>query len=323
MTLGVTKASRLASSGRARHHDARGAGGLERLGGPRRQAIMHGLERRPDDVAAAIEVALDAAPGKMQHAVDAALLQRRPHRGRKCFGLGGAVDHHGADRRDPARPVRRSGPRRRDRAAAPRAGKALAPRAAPDRRRRRRPTITSAKPAARAASALLRPTASTGSASSSPRRGWSRQRARAVGAGDQDRRPTAARRDRHSARLRSAAAAPARPRARRARSAAAVRSLSGSGRVTRSRMISTLKKSGPARPFSSRAGIGAELFGVAARRPRASSRRLRCRRASRSCRGSASVRRQPSHGRRSACGRSRRARRETRARQASALNVSA
>ena len=33
----------------------------------------------------------------MQHAFDAALLQRRPYGGREFFGLGGPVDHHGAN----------------------------------------------------------------------------------------------------------------------------------------------------------------------------------------------------------------------------------
>ena len=31
---------------------------------------MHGLQRRSDDVATAVEIAFDAAPGEMQHAVN-------------------------------------------------------------------------------------------------------------------------------------------------------------------------------------------------------------------------------------------------------------
>ena len=73
---------------------------------------------------------------------------------------------------DNAPASRRSGPRRRDKAAA--AGDPAKRAAASRARSPASPSAetTSAKPAARAASALLRPTASTGSASSSPRRGW-------------------------------------------------------------------------------------------------------------------------------------------------------
>ena len=58
---------------------------------------MRGLEGRSGEIAAAIEITLDAAPREMQHAVDAALIQRRPHGRRKFFSLGGPVDHHGAN----------------------------------------------------------------------------------------------------------------------------------------------------------------------------------------------------------------------------------
>ena len=122
---------------------------------------------------------------------------------------------------------------------------------------------------------------------------------------------------------RPATAAPATPRARARASVAAVRSPSGSGRVTSSRTDQAVaKKSAPARRLSSRpASAPSEAASPAI--PRASSRTPRCRRASRSGRGTAGGRRRWSHGPRSACGRSRRARRGRRARQASAVLLSA
>ena len=143
--------------------------------------------------------------------------------------------------------------------------------------------------------------------------GMARERARAVGAGDEDRRPgRRAEIGVGTASMRSSGASTTSCPC--ARNAAAVRSLSGSGRVTSRRMVSPRRNPGPARPFSS-PPASAPSFSASRTSPsRVASKRFAAVGLRRSCRESAAARPRWWRGRRSACGTSRRARRGRRAR---------
>ena len=194
----------------------------------------------------------------MQHAVERARRQRRRDRRREARGLDRAIDHRGvapASRRreiagEIAGAVLAGEIEQRRRASA-------ATRRARMRRARSRLVAVGgahvAKPTARAASAVRRPTANTGSADElargadarrwrAPHWRWSARRA-PNGPSAQARHATGSMRS-------SGASTTSWPRAR---SACAVRSPSGSGRVTRSRTPHAgAKKSAPARALSSR-----------------------------------------------------------------------
>ena len=100
-------------------HDS-GAGGGQRRRHLAGETIMHRRERGSRDAAmrGAVEIGLRAAGGKMQHAVDLALRQRRRDRRRKVLGLDARDRPPRCARAGRRRRDRRRGPRRRDRAAA-------------------------------------------------------------------------------------------------------------------------------------------------------------------------------------------------------------
>ena len=115
-----TSSSIAISSGRAAIRTADGAGGGQRRRDLAGETIMYRRQRGPADgvMRGAVEIGLRAAGGKMQHAVELALRQRRRDRRRKVIGLERAIDHRRCARAGRRRRDRRRGPRRRDRAAA-------------------------------------------------------------------------------------------------------------------------------------------------------------------------------------------------------------